>query len=244
MPKTVIKFSHVNKTYRLYKNSKQRLRGIFFKNVKCKVKKAVDDLTFEINEGESVAIFGRNGAGKSTILKMITEVSFPTSGEIDVDGRVGALLELTSGFDMEFTGRENIYLKGNILGIPNKEIKMLEQDIIDFSGIGDYIDQPVRTYSNGMKTRLGFSINVNIKPDILIVDEALSVGDEEFKNKCLKKINEILNNDHITLLFVTHAVKTAKEFCKRGMVMNNGKLLFDGHIEDAIEEYQALIEKK
>ena len=129
----------------------------------------------------------KNGAGKSTILKMITGVTFPTEGNVTVNGRVSALLELTSGFDQEFTGRENIYLKGQILGLKNKEIQELEQTIIDFAELEEYIDQPVRTYSSGMKARLGFSINVNIKPEILIVDEALSVGDESFKKKCIKK---------------------------------------------------------
>lgn len=170
---------------------------------------------------------------------MITEVCYPTDGEISVKGRVSALLELTSGFDPEFTGRENIYLKGQLLGLKNNEIKELEQEIIDFAEIEEYIDQPIRTYSSGMKARLGFSINVNIKPEILIVDEALSVGDENFRKKCSKKVNEIIKNEGVTLLFVTHSVGMAAEFCKRGMVMETGKIVFDGNIEDAIKRYQA-----
>ena len=243
MSKTVIELKNVTKRYKLYKNDKKRLLGIFFKNINCKEKKAVDDVSFTIKKGESVAIFGRNGAGKSTILKMITEVAFPTSGKIKINGRVSALLELTSGFDLEFTGRENIYLKGQILGLTNKEIKSLEQEIVDFAELEEYIDQPVRTYSSGMKARLGFSINVNIKPDILIVDEALSVGDEEFKNKCVTKVNEITNKEDVTLLFVTHATGVAKSFCKRGIVMNKGKKEFDGDIDKAIEEYDKIIKK-
>ena len=168
---------------------------------------------------------------------MITEVAFPTSGEININGRVSALLELTSGFDPEFTGRENIYLKGQILGLKNEEIKRLEPTIIEFAELDDYSDQPVRTYSSGMKARLGFSINVNIEPEILIVDEALSVGDEEFRRKCIKKINELLEKDNVTLLFVTHATRTAKDFCKRGMVMQKGVVVFDGDIEEAMEVY-------
>ena len=191
--KTVIRFSHVNKVYYLYKSSKQRLIGTLFRrHNKCKKKLAVNDLSFEIKKGEAVAFLGRNGAGKSTILKMITEVSFPTSGEIYVDGRVGALLELSAGFDPEFTGRENIYLKGHILGLKDNEIKSLEPDIVDFAALGDYIDQPVRTYSSGMKARLGFAINANVEPEILIVDEALSVGDKAFRKKCNLKIKEVL----------------------------------------------------
>lgn len=243
MSKTVIELKNVTKRYKLYKNDKKRLLGIFFKNVNFKEKNAVDDVSFTIKKGESVAIFGRNGAGKSTILKMITEVAFPTSGKIKVDGRVSALLELTSGFDQEFTGRENIYLKGQILGLTNKEIKGLEQEIVDFAELEEYIDQPVRTYSSGMRARLGFSINVNIKPDILIVDEALSVGDEEFKNKCVSKVNEVINKEDVTLLFVTHSTAVAKSFCKRGIVMNKGKKQFDGDIDQAIKEYENILKK-
>ena len=235
----VIEFKNVTKTYKLFKNDKMRLISTLFKIKNYKEKHAVNNVSFNIKKGESVAIFGRNGAGKSTILKMITEVCYPTDGEISVKGRVSALLELTSGFDPEFTGRENIYLKGQLLGLKNNEIKELEQEIIDFAEIEEYIDQPIRTYSSGMKARLGFSINVNIKPEILIVDEALSVGDENFRKKCSKKVNEIIKNEGVTLLFVTHSVGMAAEFCKRGMVMETGKIVFDGNIEDAIKRYQA-----
>ncbi len=242
--KTVIRFSNVSKIYYLYKSSKQRLIGTLFGHKKCKQKLAVDQLSFEIKQGEAVAFLGRNGAGKSTILKMVTEVAFPTTGEIYVDGRVGALLELSAGFDPEFTGRENIYLKGHILGLHDSEIALLEPDIVEFADLGDYIDQPVRTYSSGMKARLGFSINVNIQPDILIVDEALSVGDEEFKKKCIARVNALLSDGNITLMFVTHVVSVAQAFCKRGIVMNNGKAVFDGPIDQAVAQYNQLIAKK
>ncbi len=244
MENKVIEFRNVTKTYKLFKNDKRRLLGLLFKKMKHKEKKAVNKVNFTIKRGESVALFGKNGAGKSTILKMITGVCFPTEGEIIVNGRVSALLELTSGFDPEFTGRENIYLKGQLLGLKQKEIQEVEEKIIKFSQIGEYIDQPVRTYSSGMKARLGFSINVNIKPEILIVDEALSVGDEEFKNKCINKINSIMKNDNVTLLFVTHATGVAKEFCSRGILMENGKLVFDGDIEETIKKYESTIKKK
>ena len=197
MNENVIEFKEVSKIYKLYKNDKRRLLGIFFKKIPYKEKKAVNNVSFNIKRGEAVAIFGKNGAGKSTILKMITGVTFPTSGEIKVKGRVSALLELTSGFDPEFTGRENIYLKGQLLGLENSEISKLESTIVDFAELEEYIDQPVRTYSSGMKARLGFSINVNVEPEILIVDEALSVGDEEFRRKCIKKINELINNKNV-----------------------------------------------
>ena len=240
----VIKFDHVTKTYKLYKNDKQRFLGIFLKNIKHKDKNAVDDVSFEIKRGESVAIFGKNGAGKSTILKMITGVAFQTKGTIEVNGRVSALLELTAGFDPEFTGRENIYLKGQILGLSDDEIRKLEKTIVNFAELEEYIDQPVRTYSSGMKARLGFSINVNIEPEILIVDEALSVGDEQFKNKCINKINKLLKKENITLLFLTHSTATASEFCKRGLIMKRGKLIFDGEISKAEEKYKDMIKNK
>lgn len=236
--KTVIKFENVVKKYKLYKNDKQRFLGIFSKKIKHRIKVAVNDVSFEIKQGEAVAIFGKNGAGKSTILKMITGVTYPTSGEIMVDGRVSALLELTSGFDQELTGRENIYLKGQLCGLKDKEIAEVEQDIIDFAEIGEYIDQPVRSYSSGMKARLGFAVNVSIRPEILIVDEALSVGDKVFRAKCLAKVNEIIERDNVTLLFVTHSTSTAKEFCDRGLVMIQGEMVYDGTIEDAIARYE------
>ena len=241
MSENVIEFNKVNKIYKLYKNDKRRLLGIFLKKIPYKEKKAVDNVSFNIKKGEAVAIFGKNGAGKSTILKMITGVTFPTKGRINVNGRVSALLELTSGFDPEFTGRENIYLKGRILGLKENEIKKLEPRIVEFAELEEYIDQPVRTYSSGMKARLGFSVNVNIEPEILIVDEALSVGDEEFKKKCIKKINEIIKKDNVTLLFVTHSTDVAKDFCKRGIVMKKGKIICDTDIDKAIENYNSTI---
>jgi teichoic acid transport system ATP-binding protein len=243
MAKTVIEFKNVSKIYKLYKNDKARFLSVFSKKVPYKEKRAVDDVSFKIEKGEAVAIFGKNGAGKSTVLKMITGVAYATKGEVYVDGRVSALLELTSGFDPEFTGRENIYLKGQLSGLLDEEIRELEQTIIDFSEVGEYIDQPVRTYSSGMKARLGFAVNVNINPEILIVDEALSVGDVAFKNKCLAKVNEIISKDNVTLLFVTHATGTAKEFCTRGIVMKNGKMIYDDDIDSAIQVYNDSMKK-
>lgn len=238
MKKKVIEFKDVTKRYKLYKNDKRRLLSVFSKKVPFKEKRAVDDVTFSINQGESVALFGKNGAGKSTILKMITGVTYPTEGDIFVEGRVSALLELSAGFDADLTGRENIYLKGQLLGLRDKEIKALEEEIIDFAAVDEYIDQPVRTYSSGMKARLGFAVNVSINPEILIVDEALSVGDADFREKCVKKVNEIIEKDHVTLLFVTHATATAKEFCRRGIVMKKGKVVYDNDVDSAIEYYE------
>lgn len=243
MSDIVIQFKHVTKQYKLYKSDKQRFLGIFSKKIPYKEKKAVNDVSFKINRGEAVALFGKNGAGKSTVLKMITGVAYPTEGDIYVNGRVSALLELTSGFDPELTGRENIYLKGQLCGLKDEEIRNLEEEIVEFAEIDEYIDQPVRTYSSGMKARLGFAINVNIKPEILIVDEALSVGDKAFRDKCLKKVRHIIEKDNVTLLFVTHAIGTAKQFCDRGIVMKKGKLIYDDDIDKAIEVFENSMKK-
>ncbi|HHW68801.1 MAG TPA: ABC transporter ATP-binding protein [Tenericutes bacterium] len=236
----IIEFDNVYKMYKLYKNDKKRLLGLFLKKVKCTKKIASNYLTFKIKKGDRVAFMGPNGAGKSTVLKLITGVCFPNEGNVKVEGRVAALLELSAGFDNEFTGRENIYLKCQLLGISKKETKKLEKQIIDFADIGPYIDQPIRTYSSGMRARLGFSIIVHSKSDILIIDEALSVGDKAFKDKCVTKIREICASDNITVLFVTHSLPMAREFCTRGIILNKGHMVFDGDIDEAIDEYNRL----
>lgn len=240
----IIEFKHVSKRYKLYSSNRQRLLSVFFPHMKINTKDAVKDVSFAIQPGEAVALVGSNGAGKSTILKMITGVCFPTSGGISVKGRVSALLELTAGFESEMTGRENISLRGTTLGLTKDEIKELEPDIIEFADIGEYIDQPVRSYSSGMKARLGFAINANVQPEVLIVDEALSVGDQNFKNKCLDKVRQLIADDNITLLLVTHNTNTAKQFCERGIFIQSGKVMFDGTVEDAVERYEKTIKKK
>ncbi len=237
--KAVITFRNVTKEYKLYKNDKARFKALFFKSVPHKINKAVKNMSFEIYKGEAVALIGRNGAGKSTILKMITGVCFPTEGEVKVEGQVSALLELSSGFDIESTGRENIFFKCGLMGMAHEEIKAIEQNIIDFADIGEYLDQPIRSYSSGMKARLGFAINANANPDILIVDEALSVGDQAYRKKCKKKIAEIMSDENVTLLFVTHSLDTAQDFCERGIVLEKGKKIFDGEILEAIDFYNA-----
>lgn len=234
-----IHFRKVTKKYQLYKNEKVRMAALLFgRKVPHKTKVANHSLDFEIRRGESVAILGRNGAGKSTMLKMITGVVFPTSGDVTVNGQVGALLELTAGFEKDFTGRENIKLKGVLLGMSPAAIKKMTRDAIEFAELGDYIDQPLRTYSSGMKARLGFAIHANANPDILVIDEALSVGDAKFQEKSRLKVREIMERDHVTVLFVTHSLESAKEFCDRGMVLKDGKVYYDGPIVKAIEKYK------
>ena len=236
----VVRFDNVTKIYKLYKSDKARFKGLFSSKVPYRENRAVNGLSLEIRKGESTALFGRNGAGKSTILKMVTGVTFPTEGEIYVDGIVSALLELAAGFDPESTGRENIHFKCSLMGMNEDMIKAVEADIIEFADIGEYVDQPLRSYSSGMKARLGFAISVNSKPDILIVDEALSVGDKSFQKKCQDKVAEIMSDEDVTLLFVTHSLETAKDVCKRGIVLEKGRKLFDGDIDEAIEFYESL----
>ncbi|MCL2606369.1 MAG: ATP-binding cassette domain-containing protein, partial [Coriobacteriia bacterium] len=177
-----------------------------------------------------------NGAGKSTLLKLATGVAFPTSGEVEINGNIAALLELKAGFASDLTGRENIYLKGYILGCTKEEIATMESDIIEFAELGEYIDQPLRTYSSGMKVRLGFAVNVNTNPDILIVDEALSVGDKYFKAKCNNKIRSLVDSG-VTVLFVSHSMNAVKEICERVIYLKKGRIVFDGPSKEAIAIY-------
>ncbi len=243
MSEPIISFKNVSKTYILYKNDQAKFKALFFKPKNPKTNKALNNVSFEIHRGESVGIVGDNGAGKSTLLKMITGVAFPDEGEIVVNGKVAALLELTAGFSLEMTGRENIYLKGYILGLEDSYIKTIEESIIEFAELGDYIDQPVRTYSSGMKMRLGFAINVNIEPDVLVVDEALAVGDATFKKKCKNKIKEIIASG-TTVLYVSHSAPSVNEICPRSIYLRKGTVIFDGPTEETLKVYEESKKKK
>lgn len=237
-----IKFDHVTKTYDLYRDDRARLFGLL--NLKKKrlgylgTVNANDDLSFEIKKGEAVAFLGLNGAGKSTALKMITGVTYPTKGTIEVNGRVSALLELSAGFDRQLTGRENIRLRGQIMGLSEEDLAVIEPKAIEFANLGMYIDQPMRSYSSGMRARVGFALAVSVHPEILVVDEALSVGDKAFKKRCIERIREIMMDENVTVLFVTHSSTTAQEFCSRGIVLDHGRKLFEGSMDDAMEFYQ------
>ncbi len=235
-----VKFDHVNKIYHLYKNDRRRFLAMFSKGVPREVVHANNDLSFTISRGEAVAFLGDNGAGKSTLLKMVTGVVQPTSGTVKVNGRVSALLELSGGFDMQLTGRENLDMRGNLWGLSNDEMKELMPKIIDFAELGSYIDQPMRSYSSGMKARLGFAFASSIEPEILVVDEALSVGDRNFKKKCLERMQDIMGRSNVTVLFVTHSLKMAKQFCTRGIVLEKGNKIFDGPLKTAIKCYEGL----
>lgn len=235
-------FEDVHKSYYLYSSDKARFKAMFTNNRGVKQHPALNGVSFTIYPGESVGFIGRNGAGKSTILKMITGVSFPTGGDVTVRGKVAAMLELTAGFSPEMTGRENIRMKATLLGLSENEIEGIMDDIIDFAELDEYIDQPVRTYSSGMKMRLGFAININIKPEILVIDEALSVGDARFRKKCRRSIRGLIRTG-VTVLFVSHSVDALTTTCNRAIYLKEGKVEFDGSVVDALELYNKDVEE-
>jgi teichoic acid transport system ATP-binding protein len=195
-------------------------------------------LSFVIKRGESVALLGHNGAGKTTALKIIAGISRPDKGLLEVNGRVSALLSLSTGFDSQLTGRENLKLRGQVWGLSRKRMEAILPGIIEFAELGNFIDQPLKTYSSGMRARLGFSFASALRPDILILDEILSVGDRHFSQKSLQRTQEIMAREHTTILFVTHSLSAAEEFCKRGIVMERGRATFDGPIAEAIDFYK------
>jgi ABC-type polysaccharide/polyol phosphate transport system ATPase subunit len=197
---------------------------------------ALRDVSFEIRRGEATGIIGRNGSGKSTLLQLIAGTLTATSGSIQVNGRVSALLELGSGFNPEFTGRENVFLNGSIYGLSRAEMNARFDEIAAFADIGDFIEQPVKTYSSGMMMRLAFAVAVSVQPDILIVDEALSVGDVFFTQKCFQRIREIVHRG-ATLIFVSHDTGSVQNLCDRGILLSQGKLIHDGAPEECVSRY-------
>jgi len=198
---------------------------------------ALKNINLEINKGEVVGIIGSNGAGKSTLLKILSQITPPTTGEITMNGKVGSLLEVGTGFHPELTGRENIFLNGAILGIPKKEIVEKFDDIVEFSGIGKFIDTPVKRYSSGMYVRLAFAVAAHMEPDILIIDEVLAVGDAEFQKKCLGKMDEITKEEGRTILFVSHNMTAIQSLCTKTVLLENGKIKMIGETKKVIEKY-------
>ena len=242
-PHYAVEVSGITKKYRMYESDVKRALGMLGFKVPHTDFLALDDLTCKFEKGEVTAILGRNGSGKSTLLKLISSVAYPDSGTITVDGRISALLELKSGFDKELTGIENIRFKALTMGIPKAEIEELMEEITEFADLGEHINEPFRTYSSGMKARLGFAVAVNVNPDILIVDEALSVGDSVFRMKCINKMNEFREQGK-TILFVSHSMNTVKAFCTRAIWINKGKLMAEGDIGDVVVQYSEFLKKQ
>lgn len=201
---------------------------------------AVQNVTFEVKRGETVGIIGRNGSGKSTLLQVVCGTLRPTEGTVDVNGRIAALLELGAGFNPEFTGRENVFVKASILGLSHAETEARFDDIARFADIGMFIDQPVKTYSSGMFVRLAFATAINVDPDILVVDEALAVGDEAFQRKCFARIEEIKSKG-ATILFVSHGAQTIVQLCDRALLMDRGELILEGRPKTVVSQYQRLV---
>ncbi len=198
---------------------------------------ALRDINFEVKQGEAVGIIGRNGAGKSTLLKILSRIAHPTTGRFEINGRVSSLLEVGTGFHQELTGRENIFLNGTILGMKRNEIKAKFDQIVEFSGVEQFLDTPVKHYSSGMTVRLAFSVAAHLEPEILIIDEVLAVGDAEFQKKCLGKMDEVSKNEGRTVLFVSHNLPSLKTICTKGMLIDKGHLKTQGDIGYTIQAY-------
>lgn len=259
MKNTVIEFTSVSKQY-----VKQRLRygmlsetlGRLFNNAQRlaspkqresgstlnvhNIIHALDNVSFEIKKGEAVGIIGPNGAGKSTILKLISKVTVPDSGEITANGKIGALIELGAGLHPELTGRENIFLYGAILGMKKNEVKNKFDEIVSFAEINDFLDMPIKRYSSGMYARLGFAVAVNLEPDILLIDEVLAVGDESFQKKCFSKMKQVKNSG-TTIVFVSHNLEWISALCSRAIWLQHGTIQKDGLPKQVISAYQASI---
>lgn len=233
-----IEVNNLSKVYKLYNKPSDRLKEALIPVKKSYHKDfyALKDLNFKIKQGETVGFVGKNGSGKSTLLKILTEVLTPSAGNIVINGKVSALLELGAGFNGEYTGMENIYLNGTVLGYTREEMDAKVDDIVKFADIGDYIYQPVKTYSSGMFVRLAFAVAINVEPDILIVDEALAVGDVRFQLKCMDKFLEFKKKG-ITILYVSHDVNSIKRFCTRAIWINEGHLEDDGDVDTVTDKY-------
>ena len=237
-----ISVSDVSKMYKLYDNPMDRLKESLGLSKKKKYKEhfALDHVSFQVNKGETVGIIGTNGSGKSTILKIITGVLSPTGGNVTVNGRISALLELGAGFNMEYSGIENVYLNGSMIGFSREEIDAKLQSILDFADIGDFVYQPVKTYSSGMFVRLAFAVAINIDPEILIVDEALSVGDVFFQAKCYHKFEEFKKLGK-TILFVSHDLSSIAQYCDKVVLLNRGVKVDEGTPRDMINLYKKIL---
>jgi len=240
-----VEITNVSKKYKLFRNKKhQALEALFpFLPKRHNDFYAIKDCSLTVNKGDILGVIGRNGSGKSTLMKLVAKVIQPTSGSVTVNGNLVPLLELGSGFHREFTGYENIYFYTAVLGYPKMKVMEKTQEIIDFADIGEFIYQPLKNYSSGMKARLAFSVSVNIDPDILILDEVLSVGDAAFKEKSFEKIKEFFNGGK-TILFVSHSMSAIQELCNRAIVIEKGRLLMDGKPADVIERYYSVFPKR
>lgn len=241
---SAVELNNVTKVYKIYDNPNERLKEAVhpFKKKYHSEFKAINDISFTIRKGQAIGIIGKNGSGKSTLLKMITGVITPTSGSIKVNGKIAALLELGAGFNPDLTGMENIYLNGTLMGYSKAEMDERLDDITSFADIGDFINQPVKMYSSGMFARLAFAVAINVDPDILIVDEALSVGDIYFQAKCITKMKEL--SEKSTVLFVSHSMDTIKSFCDTALLIDKGQMVEIGPVKRVAQIYENIINQE
>jgi len=243
MAKTVIKIEKLTKEYMIYKSNMKRMISLLL-NRKDGIKKvALNGIDLEIQKGEKVCIIGGVGSGRTTLLKLISGISFPTSGSVKVNGKVDVVFDLKTGFDRELSGRDNLYIKGSILGWSRSEIKAMEDEIIEFSGIGNYIDLPIKNYSPGMAGRLGFAILAARTPDILLMDEGFAVGNKEYRVKCLTRLKELVGDPDVTFVMVSKNIGLAKSICERALVIDKGEILFDGTVNKAFKYYKTHVHK-
>ena len=238
-----VRVNDVSKRFRLYHERNQSLKSAILRGRTSKHEDfwALKDISFDVLEGRTHGLIGSNGSGKSTLLKCLAKIYWPTSGTIEYRGRMASLLEVGSGFHLELSGRENIYLNGSILGMSKKEIDSKFDEIVDFSGVERFLDQPVKNYSSGMYVRLGFSIAINVDPDILVVDEVLSVGDEEFQRKSFQKFLEFKKRGK-TVILVTHTMPVVTDICDTATWINSGKMMQTGPAADVVATYQSSID--
>ncbi|MDZ5583331.1 ABC transporter ATP-binding protein [Enterococcus cecorum] len=245
MSEYAIELKHITKTYAMYAKPTDRLKEAldFRRRSYHDIFYALNDVNIHVKKGEMIGFIGENGSGKSTLLKIITGVLTPTSGEMQINGNIAALLELGSGFNPEYSGYDNIYLNGMVLGFTKEQVDGMVDDIISFADIGDHLYQPVKTYSSGMFVRLAFAVAINVDPEILIVDEALAVGDLEFQLKCMEKFTEFRNAGK-TILFVSHDVNAVRRFCDRVYWLKNGVVENEGETMEVTEEYENFLKRK
>lgn len=235
MSKIAVDVNHVTMRYNISSQKVDNLKEYFIKFVKKEIMYneflALNDVSFQLKHGDRLGILGLNGAGKSTLLKVIAGVQKPSEGSVKVRGKIVPLLELGAGFDKEYTGAENIYLYGTVLGYSKEFIREKYNEIVEFSELGDFINVPVKNYSSGMKSRLGFAIATVVQPDVLILDEVLAVGDAKFRKKCEAKIQSMFDSG-VTVLFVSHSLAQVKRICNKGIILEHGQLIAAGDIED------------
>jgi ABC-type polysaccharide/polyol phosphate transport system ATPase subunit len=239
----LVELNNISKCYNIYERPADRLKEIVWRNRRCFHREywALRDLNLHIEAGQSTAILGANGSGKSTLLQIIAGVVQPTTGTVAVNGRLTAILELGAGFQPEYSGRENVLLGGMILGVPRDEMLAKMDEIAEFAEIGEFFDQPVKTYSSGMLVRLAFGACINVDPDILLIDEALAVGDVRFQHKCINKIHK-LQAAGKTIIFVSHDMTLVKQFCKKAILLDSGRVLAQGDVPDVAPQYDEIMQ--